>query len=141
MTEFVVVAPFLAIMMAATSYFRDMHMAKMSVARQARETTWMEAYNATGSCTTRGAIDGALGNLSDVLSPLLDTVGNFINLANLAYYPRAGHTSSTQVAGLTWLSGATVSSSSIVQCNEIDYGDGPHGLALGGLSLWWMAQW
>lgn len=142
MTEFVIIAPFMAIMMAATAYFRDMHLAKMNVARLAREETWMEAYNATGTCTTRGVVDGALGPLANIMGPVLNgPLGDIINLGNLFYYPRSSHTQSASVNGLTWLAGATVASTTIVQCNEIDYGDGPHGLTLGVASLWWMLQW
>jgi hypothetical protein len=141
MTEFVIVAPFLGLMMAAAVYFRDLHAAKIDSLRQAREQTWSAAYSAEGNCTVQGAVDNLLGPISGAVNAVGGgMLSGVLGTANLFNFQTVRRTSTTTVEGPSW-GGGTVGGSNVVWCNEPDYGDGPETIGQFAFQIYWNFTW
>jgi hypothetical protein len=141
MTEFVIVAPFLGLLMASVVYFRDLHAGKIDAMRQAREAAWGQAYSAGGNCTIAGDVNNLLGGASGAVNAIGGgTLAGALGIANLFNFQTVRTTASNEIAGPSW-GGGTVSGGAVVFCNEPDYGqDAPDVVQLL-MQLWWNGQW
>lgn len=134
MTEFVIVAPFLALTMAGLTFFRDIHVGKIASIRMAREEAWARAYGPDG-CNLPGRVDSALANfqgqntgLGTVLGLLrnLPIVGQALSLGDLFTVEVQRSNAGGWIQGPTWYpgGGAGVGATHVVYCNEtVPYDD------------------